>query len=108
MLTKDDKKLIIDAKYYSKSMSRHFDKDTFHSAHMYQIFAYVKNMDKANTGNVSGLLLYAKAENEVFPNGEPFVIGGNRIGVRTLDLNQDFKEIAEQLDSIAYHFINFF
>ena len=32
-----------------------------------------------NTGNVSGLLLYAKTEDEVFPDGEPFVIGGNSI-----------------------------
>lgn len=33
---------------------------------------YVKNMDKNNTGNVSGLLLYAKTEEGVFPDGEPF------------------------------------
>ncbi len=58
-------------------------------------------MDTTNSGNVSGLLLYAKTEEEVFPDDEPFVIGGNSIGATTLDLNMEFKEIAAQLDKIA-------
>lgn len=100
-LQKDGRTLIIDAKYYSRSMVQNYEKETLRSAHLYQIFAYVKNMDTDNTGNVSGLLLYAKTEEEVFPEGEPFVIGGNSIGARTLDLNREFKEIAEQLEDIA-------
>ena len=82
-------------------MSQHFDKETLRSAHLYQIYAYVKNMDKENTGNVSGLLLYAKTQDEVFPDGKPFVIGNNSIGAKTLDLNCEFEEIAGQLDDIA-------
>lgn len=101
VLTKDNKTLIIDAKYYGKSMIENYDKATLRSAHLYQIFAYVKNMDTTNTGNVSGLLLYAKTEEEVFPNGEPLIICGNSIGAKTLDLNMEFKEIAAQLDKIA-------
>ncbi len=100
-LQKGNKTLIIDAKYYGKSMIDSYDKATLRSAHLYQIFAYVKNMDTTNTGNVSGLLLYAKTEEEVFPDGEPFIIGGNSIGAKTLDLNKEFKEIAAQLDRIA-------
>lgn len=45
--------------------------------------------------------LYAKTEDEVFPEGEPFVIGGNRIGVRTPDLNTSFETIKAQLDNIV-------
>ena len=105
-LQKDNKTLIIDAKYYGKSMIENHDKSTLRSAHLYQIFAYVKNMDKENTGNVSGLLLYAKTEEEVFPDGEPFVIGGNSIGARTLDLNQEFKVISSQLDAIVKQYFN--
>jgi len=97
----NDKTLIIDTKYYGKIMSQKYDKPTLLSSHMYQIFAYVKNMDKGSTGNVSGLLLYAKTEEEVFPEGKPFVIGGNSIGARTLDLNQEFDVISKQLDMIA-------
>ncbi|SEH88150.1 5-methylcytosine-specific restriction enzyme subunit McrC [Ruminococcus flavefaciens] len=101
VLQKGDKKLIIDAKYYGQAMIKNYNKETLRSAHLYQIFAYVKNMDTKNTGNVSGLLLYAKTEDEMFPDGQPFIISGNSIGARTLDLNQEFKNISNQLDSIA-------
>ena len=104
-LQKGDQMLIIDAKYYGKSMSQNYTKETLRSAHLYQIFAYVKNMDKDNTGKVSGLLLYAKTEDEVFPEGKPFVIGGNSIGAKTLDLNKEFKGIAQQLDSITNEYL---
>ena len=104
MLTKNEKAMIIDAKYYSKTMSQHYDKETLRSAHLYQIYAYVKNMDKENTGNVSGLLLYAKTQDEVFPDGKPFVIGNNSIGAKTLDLNCEFEDIRKQLDDIAQSF----
>ncbi len=96
-----DKTLIIDTKYYKKIFNENFGKQTINPAHLYQIFAYVKNMDKENTGNVSGLLLYAKTEDEMFPEGEPFVIGGNSIGARTLDLNVSFDKLRIQLDNIA-------
>ena len=93
--------LIIDAKYYGKSLIQNYDKVALRSAHLYQIFAYVKNLDTANSGNVAGLLLYAKTEEDIFPDGEPFVIGGNAIGAKMLDLNQEFHQIARQLDLIA-------
>jgi 5-methylcytosine-specific restriction enzyme subunit McrC len=67
---------------------------------MYQIFTYVKNMDAANSGNVSGLLLYAKTDEEIVPDSD-FIISGNRISVKTLDLNTDFSNIAKQLNTIA-------
>ena len=60
----------------------------------------VKNQDAAGTGNVSGMLLYARTEEAVAPDCS-FVMGGNRIGVKTLDLNKDFSLIAAQLDGIA-------
>ncbi len=100
-LQKGEKTLIIDAKYYGKSMAQRYTKETLRSAHLYQIFAYVKNMDTANAGSVSGLLLYAKTEDEVFPEGKPFMIGGNSIGARTLDLNKEFKIISKQLENIV-------
>ena len=99
-LQKGDKTLIIDAKYYSHTMQHHFNSTTFHSANMYQIFTYVKNFDKAQTGNVSGMLLYAKTDEAVTPDNE-FMMSGNKISVKTLDLNREFEVIAKQLDDIA-------
>ena len=55
------------------------------------------------TGNVSGLLVYAKTQAAVTPDCL-FNLGGNLIGARTLDLNQDFRQITAQLDEIAQQF----
>ena len=98
-----EKVLILDAKYYGRTMQQQFHKETLHSANLYQIYTYVKNQDAAHTGNVSGLLLYAKTQEAITPDCL-FNLGGNLIGARTLDLNQDFRQIAAQLDEIALQF----
>ena len=95
-----EKTLIIDTKYYGKTMQKQYDKFTLHSNNLYQIFTYVKNHDSTNTGNVSGMLLYAKTQESITPDGV-FHLGGNRISVKTLDLNLPFSAIAAQLDKIA-------
>lgn len=99
-LQKGDKTLIIDTKYYSSTMQHHFDSSKFRSAHMYQIYTYVKNYDKGNTGNVSGMLLYAKTDEDVL-NDIEYIIGGNKISIKHLDLNQDFQKIKNTLNQIV-------
>ena len=49
---------------------------------------------------VSGLLLYARTADEIQPDGD-FSMSGNKISVKTLDLNQSFEVIAKQLNQIA-------
>jgi 5-methylcytosine-specific restriction enzyme subunit McrC len=94
------KTLIIDAKFYGRTMSEHFGKRTYHSHNLYQIYTYVKNADAAKTGSVAGMLLYAKTDEAVTPNSDN-VISGNRISVKTLDLSQRFDGIRLQLENIA-------
>lgn len=103
MLRLNEKILIIDAKYYGHTLQKQYDKYTLHSNNMYQIFSYVKNQDKDNTGNVAGILLYAKTDEDITPD-VMFNIGGNPIGAKTLDLNKEFALIADQLDSIAKNY----
>ena len=108
MLQNKRSDLIIDAKYYTHTTQIQFDKHTVHSGNLYQIFTYVKNKEfelrETNHEPVSGILLYAKTDEEILPN-EDYVMSGNRISVRTLDLFCDFESIAAQLnrlvDSIA-------
>lgn len=94
--------LVIDAKYYSRSMQNRQDygSPTLHSDNLYQIYAYVKNLDRNHTGNVGGLLLYARTDETVYPQ-YAFNLGGNQIGAGTLDLSLPFEEIAAQLDKIT-------
>lgn len=97
VLHRGDQSLVIDTKYYSHAMQYHFDKPTIHSANLYQIFTYVKNLDVKDTGNVSGLLLYAKTDEDIIPDLSAS-FGKNHIRVRALDLNQEFSGIASQLE----------
>ncbi len=99
-LRQDERILIIDTKYYSRAMQTQYGKETLHSGNVYQIFTYVKNQDVSGEGNVSGLLLYAKTDEEIAPDCS-VVMSGNKISVKTLDLNKDFKGIRAQLDKIA-------
>lgn len=107
MLSKGNTVLIIDAKYYAHTMQRQFDKRTYHSGNLYQIFTYVKNKEAELAGashEVSGMLLYAGTDEEIQPNGV-YRMSGNQISVKTLDLNRPFDEIRAQLDEIvASHF----
>jgi 5-methylcytosine-specific restriction enzyme subunit McrC len=99
-LTYRGKTLIIDTKYYSHSMATFYSKASYHSGNMYQIYTYVKNADKMHSGDVSGMLLYAKVDDEVTPDSDNS-FGGNTISVKTLDLTMRFDGIKRQLDMIA-------
>lgn len=103
ILKKDDKTLIIDAKYYGQTIQKRYNSNTLHSANLYQIYTYVKNLDRKSTGNVSGMILYAKTDELVFPNNS-YIMDGNSISLKTLDLNCDFSEIKRQLDLIASYY----
>ncbi len=99
MLTRHGKTLIIDAKYYSKVMQARYGVEKVRSSHLYQIFSYVKNADKGNTGCVDGMLLYARADDADIPAME-YNLGGNKISIRVLDLRENFAEIQKQLDDV--------
>ena len=105
MLSCDGRVLIIDAKYYEHATRQRYGKHSVHSSNLYQIFTYVKNKEAklADVGEpheVSGLLLYARTDEEIQPDAT-YSMSGNRIAVRTLDLNRPFEEIRAQLDAIA-------
>lgn len=94
--------LIIDAKYYAHPTQVHFDTHKLHSNNLYQIFTYVKNKAatfKDNPHAVSGMLLYAETDEDTHLNNT-YLMSGNKISVRTLDLNRNFNEITQQLNYI--------
>ena len=102
VLEKDGNILIIDAKYYAHTTQQRFNKATVHSANLYQIFTYVKNKQeelKDRQVTVSGMLLYAKTDEQIVPDNT-YQMSGNQISVKTLDLNCGFDKIREQLDRI--------
>lgn len=110
VLEHGDKTLVIDAKYYGKILQTQFDIDTIRSNNLYQIFTYVKNMaiNKGESITVSGMLLYAKTDKGIQPD-QTYQMSGNQISVLTLDLNTEFINISQQLNSIvSKHFEELF
>lgn len=102
-LTQGTRVLIIDAKYYTRTMQTQYDVHTLHSANLYQIFTYVKNRDTEfgdRPHEVSGMLLYARTDEMIQPDNT-YQMSGNQISVKTLDLNMPFIDIAAQLNSIV-------
>ena len=103
MLSQGSRVLIIDAKYYTHTTQTQYNVHTIHSNNLYQIFTYVKNKDmefgeKPHT--VSGMLLYARTDETIQPDNV-YQMSGNKISVKTLDLNRYFSEIATQLNAIV-------
>lgn len=102
-LTKGSEVLIIDAKYYTHTTQAKYDVHSLHSGNLYQIFTYVKNKDTefgSEPHRVSGMLLYAATDEAIQPDNS-YQMSGNKISVKTLDLNRDFAEIAAQLNKIV-------
>lgn len=102
-LSRGNTVLIIDAKYYAHTTQQQYDVNTIHSGNLYQIFSYVKNKEAEladQDHEVSGMLLYAKTDEDVLPSGA-YRMSGNRISVGTLDLDADFTKMTGQLDAIA-------
>lgn len=101
-LTYGEKILIIDTKYYGKTMQHNpmYDKKTYISNNLYQIYTYVKNKDRNNSKDVSGMILYAKTDEDITPDAT-YNMNGNSISLKTLDLSGEWRQIKYQLDLIA-------
>lgn len=105
MLTFPERTLIIDTKYYGQSMQINMDKATVRSNNLYQINSYVLHEDRLHSGNIDGMLLYAKTQEAICPDGLMKLNDGNIIYFRNLDLNQDFGNIKHQLDALISNYI---
>ena len=103
----ENKILIMDAKFYTHNTSENYGKSIHHTGNLYQIFTYVKNKEVEVQGKdieVSGMLLYAMTNEDIQPDSD-YVMSGNKISVKTLDLNQEFNMIRNQLDSIVNEYL---
>ena len=54
---------------------------------------------------MSGILLYAKTDEDIVPDND-YMMSGNRISVKTLDLNADFEAIENQLGKVVANLLN--
>lgn len=99
-LESDNGILIIDTKCYGRILSSNYGHEILSSAHRNQIFSYVMHESYGNEKPVQGMLLYALTEHEQAMH-ESWEELDHTFHCFTLNLGQDFKDIAKQLDEIA-------
>ncbi|MEO1517697.1 MAG: 5-methylcytosine-specific restriction endonuclease system specificity protein McrC [Bacteroidota bacterium] len=99
-LESEQQKIIIDAKFYRKTLQRNFDTSKLRSNNLYQLFAYLLNQENpedARSMRVRGILIYPSTEEEF---NFRYSYRGHRIEVCTLDLNQHWRGIGGRLRAI--------
>ena len=94
--------LIIDAKVNSQDTSKNYGKNVItHQTCIRFLPMLNKALEMEGNGvEVCGMLLYARTNESIQPDSD-YMMSGNMISVKTLDLNQEFCVIKLQLDVIV-------
>jgi len=99
-LKSKNRKIIIDTKYYKEALVTRFGNEKFRSENMYQLFSYLKNQEKESdlAKSCEGMLLYPAVKNNF---KHTFQHGEHKIKIASIDLNQEWQSIKENLLSLV-------
>jgi len=97
----DSRKIVVETKYYKNIFQSQFDSHKkFSSANLYQIYAYLKNLESkgGSNSNCEGMLLYAAVDQDIEYH---YALPGHSLKVKTLNLDQDWQAIHKEMLSIV-------
>ncbi len=101
-LESNDRKIIIDTKFYSEALVSRYGNEKIRSNNLYQLYSYLRNIEKKPNillnGTCEGVLLYPTVE---YSLDEKFNFGSHFIRIKTLNLNSDWRNIRAELLSIC-------
>ena len=96
-LTADDRKIIIDCKYYREALKTHYDKEKLISAHLYQLYAYVQHARlQLPARPIRGMLLYPVTQKEMRYDYQ-LADTENGVSIATVNLNQNWADVEQEL-----------
>jgi 5-methylcytosine-specific restriction enzyme subunit McrC len=95
-LRSNERTIVIDTKYYPEALTENFGQKKIRSDHLYQLYAYLKNI-KSPVGLPEGILLYPTTSE---PLDLAFIVSGHKIRVVTLQLDQPWQKIHAELCSL--------
>lgn len=101
-LSRNNRTLIIDAKYYKNIFSNRKDTQKFHSANLYQLMSYLWAFRPKYGEEVAGLLIYPQVGAAV---KHRYNVNGFDVGLCTIDLDQDWEKIHQNLLVILSEFL---
>lgn len=88
------RKIVIDTKYYVNCLQSYYDQSSIHSGNLYQLFAYLKNLQIDDARPIEGVLLYPTVGKSLSLR---YRIQGHTLRIMTVDLNADWQEIRKRL-----------
>jgi 5-methylcytosine-specific restriction enzyme subunit McrC len=93
-LNSGTRKIIIDCKFTPEATQQHYEAETLRSAHLYQINAYMDNLEGECADACEMMLLYPTVD---LPLSATFTHKGHTISIRTINLDQPWKNIHQDL-----------
>ena len=97
-LCRPQRKTILDCKFYKDALVTRHDRHRLHSAHLYQLVAYLKNKSRdIGWEDVDGILLYPAVDHHLDLS---FALLGHRVAIKSIDLDQDWQAIHQRLLSV--------
>jgi 5-methylcytosine-specific restriction enzyme subunit McrC len=102
-LRSDTRTIVIDAKYYRSTFGKSHvsDRRKIHSANLYQLFSYLKNLERkgGNDAKAEGILLYPQIDEAASLR---YAVQGHTMRICTIDLAHPWRQIeASLLDIIG-------
>lgn len=96
VLKDDERIIIIDTKFYSKTMARREDigSISFKSPNMYQIFAYMQHIPNPKNKKIEGMLLYPDVGDSIHAT---YTWKDQVLTFKTVNLDQEWQKIEDKL-----------
>ena len=94
------KTLIIDTKFYKDTFQRNYDREKVHSANLYQLVAYLRNLQFRDGPDsvAKGMLLYPVIDKSARLT---YNLAGHDVSICTINLGAQWKEIRDELQSLV-------
>jgi len=94
------KTLIIDTKFYKETFSKRFDREKIHSANLYQLVTYLRNLQYHGgpDAKAKGMLLYPVVEK---PIRLEYTLDEHDVKLCTINLAAEWQEIRAELHSLV-------
>jgi 5-methylcytosine-specific restriction enzyme subunit McrC len=97
-LESENRKIIIDTKFYKETLQSHFGKKTIRSEHLYQMFSYLQNVYLGQNKSCEGIILYPTIDEDI---NLSYLIHGQKISIKTINLNRNWQLIHNDLLAIV-------
>ena len=94
----NDTKIIMDTKFYKKTLSSNFNSEKLISSNLYQVFAYINNFKSKHDEKTTGILLYPKVDKDLDLS---YNISGYPMKIYTVDMSRPWRNIHERLIEIV-------